>query len=162
MILADEDDLWVEARISPSKDLDLPIGSEAILHSGGQRFTAKVIQEAHTIDPITRTRIVRLSVKNPQDKLHPGMFVDVNFAFATKTPVLAVPESALMRSSDGDWVVFVEDHPGEFEAVEVELGRTLGQFREISGIAPHTRIVMTGAFFVASEIAKGGFDPHGH
>ena len=71
MILADEDDLWVEARISPSKDLDLPIGSEAILHSGGQRFTAKVIQEAHTIDPITRTRIVRLSVKNPQDNLHP-------------------------------------------------------------------------------------------
>ncbi|NRA72458.1 MAG: efflux RND transporter periplasmic adaptor subunit [Gammaproteobacteria bacterium] len=162
MVLADEDDLWVEARVSPNKDLNLPIGSKAILKLGEQNFVATVIQEAHTIDPITRTRIIRLSVKNPDDKLHPGMFVDVNFSFATSESVIAVPQSALTRSRDGDWVVFVEDHPGEFEAVEIELGRTLGELTEIKGLAPNTRIVIKGAFFVASEIAKGGFDPHNH
>ncbi|MFT7430930.1 MAG: cobalt-zinc-cadmium efflux system membrane fusion protein, partial [Colwellia sp.] len=26
----------------------------------------------------------------------------------------------------------------------------------------NTRVVTKGAFFVASEIAKSGFDPHGH
>jgi multidrug efflux pump subunit AcrA (membrane-fusion protein) len=127
-----------------------------------QFFLATVIQEAHTIDPKTRTRIVRLAVKNDDDRLHPGMFVNVNFSFDTDSKVMAVPESALMRSSDGDWTVFVEDHPGEFAAVEIELGRTLGNYREITGLAPQTRIVTKGAFFVASEIAKGGFDPHGH
>ena len=127
-----------------------------------QSFVATVIQEAHTIDPKTRTRIVRLSVKNIDDRLHPGMFVNVSFSFKTVEKVIAVPESALMRSSDGDWTVFVEDHPGEFTAVEVELGRSLGRYREITGIAPQTRIVTSGAFFVASEIAKAGFDPHGH
>lgn len=162
MVLADESELWVEARVSPNKQINLPKGTQAIIEMADQSFVATVIQEAHTIDPKTRTRIVRLAVKNSQDRLHPGMFVNVNFNFSTNKPVMAVPESALMGSSDGDWMVFVEDHPGEFMAKEVELGRSLGQFREISGLAPQTRIVTKGAFFVASEIAKGGFDPHNH
>lgn len=162
MVLADESELWVEARVSPSKQLNLPKGTQAVLEMANESFAATVIQEAHTIDPKTRTRIVRLVVKNINDRLHPGMFVNVNFNFNTQTKVMAVPESALMRSSDGDWTVFVEDHPGEFAAVEIELGRSLGAYREILGLAPQTRIVAKGAFFVASEIAKGGFDPHGH
>jgi len=162
MVLADESELWVEARVSPSKQLNLPKGTQAVLEMANESFAATVIQEAHTIDPKTRTRIVRLVVKNINDRLHPGMFVNVNFSFNTQTKVMAVPESALMRSSDGDWTVFVEDHPGEFAATEIELGRSLGAYREILGLAPQTRIVTKGAFFVASEIAKGGFDPHGH
>ncbi|NQY88431.1 MAG: efflux RND transporter periplasmic adaptor subunit [Colwellia sp.] len=162
MVLANEENLWVEARVSPNKKLNLPIGTLAKIEFSGQVYFAKVIQEAHTIDPITRTRIVRLSVSNKDDTLHSGMFVNVNFLFDTQTPVMAVPETALMRGADGDWTVFVEDHPGEFKAVEVELGQPLGHYRQIIGIAPNTRVVIKGAFFVASEIAKGGFDPHGH
>ena len=162
MVLADESELWVEARVSPNKQLNLPKGTQAVIEISDQYFVGTVIQEAHTIDPKTRTRIVRLAVKNDHDRLHPGMFVNVNFSFETNVKVMAVPESALMRSSDGDWTVFVEGHPGEFSAVEVILGRSLGRFREISGLAPQTRIVTKGAFFVASEIAKGGFDPHNH
>lgn len=162
MILANEENLWVEARVSPNKKLNLPVGTRAEIEFAGQTYHAFVIQEAHTIDPTTRTRIVRLSVENKDDSLHSGMFVDVNFQFDTQTAVIAVPESALMRGTDGDWTVFVEDHPGEFEAVEVELGQPLGNYRQIIGIAANTRVVTQGAFFVASEIAKSGFDPHGH
>jgi len=162
MILANEENLWVEARVSPNKKLNLPIGTIAKIEFGTQVHEAKVIQEAHTIDPITRTRIVRLMVENSDDTLHSGMFVNVNFQFNTKQPVMAVPETALMRGADGDWTVFVEDHPGEFEVVEVELGQALGSYRQIIGLAANARVVTKGAFFVASEIAKGGFDPHGH
>jgi len=162
MVLANEENLWVEARVSPNKKLNLPVGTLAKIEFAGQVHFAKVIQEAHTIDPATRTRIVRLSVENTDDSLHSGMFVNVNFQFDSEAPVMAVPETALMRGADGDWTVFVEDHPGEFAAVEVELGQALGNYRQIIGIAPNTRVVTTGAFFVASEIAKGGFDPHGH
>jgi len=162
MILADEKNLWVEARISPNKKLNLPIGTLAEIEVDTQVYQARVIQEAHTIDPITRTRIVRLAVENQDDTLHSGMFVNVNFQLKIKVPVIAVPETALMHGADGDWTVFVEDHPGEFETVEVELGQRLGSYRQIIGLAPNTRVVTKGAFFVASEIAKGGFDPHGH
>ena len=162
MLLANERELWVEAKVTPNKKLNLSINSPAFVNLGGQDYEAKVIQEAHTIDPITRTRIVRLSVTNKDDNLHSGMFVKVNFQFETDTQVMAVPEDALIRGADGDWTVFVEDHPGEFNAIEVELGQTFGDYREIIGLPSGSKVVTKGAFFVASEIAKGGFDPHNH
>ena len=166
MLLADEDELWVEARIAASKKVNLLLNTPVTITFGGRSYEAKVIQEAHTIDPITRTRIIRLSVKNSDDSLHSGMFVNVNFKLSTITQVLAVPEEALIRSADGDWVVFVEDYSdeevSELEPVEVELGRSFGEYREVIGLASGSRVVIKGAFFVASEIAKGGFDPHNH
>ena len=162
MLLADESDLWVEANVSPNKELNLALGSPALIDLNGIKYRANVIQEAHTIDPITRTRTVRLSVMNAGHKLHSGMFVKVYFQFETNDEVIAIPEEALIRSSDGDWTVFVENHPNEFKAVKVTRGRSFGEYREIIGIESGTKVVAHGAFFVASEIAKGGFDPHNH
>ena len=162
MLLADESDLWVEANIPPNKELNLALGSPALIDLNGIKYQANVIQEAHTIDPITRTRTVRLSVTNTGHKLHSGMFVKVYFQFQSNSEVIAVPEEALIRSSDGDWTVFIEDHPNEFKAVEVTRGRSFGEYREVFGLESGTKVVTRGAFFVASEIAKGGFDPHNH
>jgi len=162
MELVDENELWIEARLPPNRILHLPAGTHARVQVGKEWYVAEVTQEAHAIDPQTRTRVVRLVIDNAAHRLHPGMFVEVYFSFNTKQPVTAVPESALMRSADGEWIVFVEDHANEFEAVEVEVGQALGEWREVFGIEAGSRIVTEGAFFVASQIAKGGFDPHNH
>ncbi len=162
MEIVDEQELWVEARLTPTTQLAVPAGTEAQVKIGDETFAARVTQEAHTIDKLTRTRVVRLLVNNEAHRLHPGMYADVFFTFVTDEAVLAVPESALMRGSDGDWLVFVQEEPGHYLPHEVELGRTLGQWREISGIQAGSSVVMEGAFFVASEMAKSGFDPHNH
>jgi len=165
--LADEHALWVEARLAPTMQLAIPVGSTAQVAVGNASYKAKVTQKAHTIDPITRTRIVRLQVENDDHNLHPGLFADVYFSFETEQQVFAVPEEALMRGGDGDWQVFVEEN-GEYKGVEIELGRTFShastaqKMREISGLAAGTNVVIQGAFYVAAEIAKGGFDAHGH
>lgn len=162
MLLADEQDLWVEAKVAPNKELNISLNASATVEFSKQKFAAKVIQEAHTIDPQTRTRIIRLSVANDSDRLHSGMFVKIYFHFMTDSSVMAVPEEALVRSADGDWIVFVEQHPGEFTEVAVTLGRSLGKNREIFGLASGSKVVTQGAFFIASEFAKSGFDPHNH
>ena len=159
--LADEHTLWVEARLAPSMELELPENSKAQVNVGHNTYIATVTQKAHTIDPVTRTRIIRLQVQNDDHKLHPGLFADVYFAFETDKKVLTVPEEALMRGSDGDWMVFIEEN-GEFKGVEIELGRQLGKSREIFGLPSGTKVVTTGAFYVAAEIAKGSFDAHNH
>jgi len=159
--LADESTLWVEARLAPSMELDLPKNSKAQVKVADKIYLATVTQKAHTIDPITRTRIIRLTVQNDDHQLHPGLFADVYFAFETDKKVLAVQEEALMRSSDGDWMVFVEEN-GEFNGVEIELGRQFGALREINGLPAGTKVATTGAFYIAAEIAKGSFDPHNH
>ncbi|MCF6216745.1 MAG: efflux RND transporter periplasmic adaptor subunit [Emcibacter sp.] len=162
MELADEKKLWVEARLAPTLQVYLPSGSKAVVKVGGDLFPAIVTQEAHIIDQQTRTRVVRLLVDNIGHRLHPGMFADVYFSFKTDEPVLAVPEAALMRGADGDWTVFVKGDDGKFSAHEVDLGRSLGKWREITGITEGTKVVVEGAFFVSSQIAKGGFDAHNH
>ncbi|WP_448548562.1 efflux RND transporter periplasmic adaptor subunit [Thalassotalea fusca] len=162
MLLADESELWVEAKVSTSKPLDVPVGSVAIISVDNESYEGLVIQEAHTIDPVTRTRTIRLAVKNAHDKLHPGMFVDVYFSITAKSPIVALPEQAMMRSADGDWTVYVEDETNTFKAVEVSRGRRFGELIEVTGVQPGQHIVMYGAFYVASELAKGGFDPHNH
>jgi membrane fusion protein, heavy metal efflux system len=169
--LADEKVLWVEARLAPTMKLSLPVGTTAQIKVGESSYMATVTQKAHAIDPQTRTRTVRLEVQNVDHQLHAGLFADVYFTFNTTEQVLAVPEAALMRGSDGDWQVFVEKN-GKYTAQEVELGRAFNsadnstsptqQWREITGISVGTKVVTQGAFYVAAEIAKGGFDAHGH
>lgn len=162
MLIADESLLWVEAQLSANQTINIDTGTLAQVKVNQFTYPAKVIQEAHTIDQITRSRIVRLSVQNSQHQLHPGMFSDVYFEFSTEQQVLAVPDQALLRNPDGDWAVYVQDEDGELIATEIERGRRFGQLREIKGLAEGTKVVTQGAFFVASEQAKGGFDPHNH
>ncbi len=162
MLIADESALWVAAQLSANQDRTISNGSTALLEVNGNRYQARVIQEAHTIDEQTRSRTVRLEVKNTQHSLHPGMFADVYFHFETEQEVLAVPENALTRSADGDWQLFVVDDDGGFAAQEVTLGRSFGDYREVLGIKAGLEVVTQGAFFIASQLAKGGFDPHNH
>ena len=67
-----------------------------------------------------------------------------------------------MRASDGDWQIFIEHEPGKFEPKKVELVDEKGPWKVIRGVNEGTKYVDNGAFFVRSQIAKGGFDPHNH
>ena len=197
MLLSDENELWVEARLAANNSMLLSKGTKAQLVFAGSdsdksSYQAEVIQQAHTIDAKTRTRIVRLKVNNTDHQLHPGLFVDVYFSVISPSPVLAVPETALTRGGDGDWLIYLaqQTHDSEhgakdagehseettFTAQEVELGAYYQEFsqetqqwyswREISGLDANSKgeitLALTGAFFIASQNAKSGFDTHNH
>ena len=76
--------------------------------------------------------------------------------------MLALPEAAVLRGPDGDWQVFIADGEDAFRPVEVEVLSTTGGLTVIEGLPAGTRVVTRGAFFLQSELAKGGFDPHNH
>ena len=90
------------------------------------------------------------------------MFVAVQFLLPSKKPIIALPQSALIRSPNGAWQVYVEHKPGEFLAKPVELGQSYGELVAISGLKEGEIVATSGAFFIASEQAKSGFDPHNH
>ncbi len=163
MVIADESTMWVEARVTPKIAGKITVGSSAEILLEKQRLPAKVIQLHHTLDETTRTSAVRLEVANENDRLHAGMFVRTLITIRNKGKALQVPEAAVLRSADGDWQVMVEqDEAGEFKAVEVEVKSISDGKAVIEGIKPGTRIVIQGAFFVQSELAKGGFEIHNH
>ncbi|PCJ30656.1 MAG: efflux transporter periplasmic adaptor subunit [Gammaproteobacteria bacterium] len=164
-LITDESSLWVLANVSPKLARNIRVGNKATVHVDEQIYPAKVIQISHSVNEVTRTNLVRLGVDNKLDELHSGLFVDTQIQLEnkSKTMVLTVSDSALLRSEDGDWQVMVEqDHPTEFKAVEVLVKRVINGIAVIEGLEPGTSIVTQGAFFVQSELAKGNFEVHNH
>lgn len=161
-IISDESVLWVEAKLTPAQAATVATGSLANIIAGSNNFTGKVVQVHHALDEDTRTLGVRIEVSNPDDRLHPGVFVQAQINSINTEQALSVPVNAVLRSPDGDWAIFTEHEKGEFEPQEIELLRTVGDQAVIVGIDPGTRVVTQGAFFVQSELAKAGFEIHNH
>ncbi len=161
--VSNERALWVEVRLQSEQAHDVKTGAAARVKIGQQWFPAEVIQVRHTLDEVTRTLGVRLSLANLDDHIHPGEFVIAQIAVDEGSkPEMVLPENAVLRSPDGDWQVFIEEAPGQFEAREVEVVRSLPGQMVIAGLAEGTRVVTAGAFFVQSEQAKSGFAVHNH
>ncbi len=161
--ITDESSLWVIANVPPTVAHEISVGNQASVQFGNRIFPAKVAQINHSLDEITRTTGIRLLVENKNDALHPGLFVNTQIETSSHARALAVPEAAVLRSADGDWEVFVEQgEAGKFKGQEVELVRISNGIAIIKGIKPATRVVVEGAFFVQSELAKSGFEIHNH
>lgn len=160
--ISDESALWVEARLTPVDAHHIQLGAAATVRIGNTRLRGKVVQIHHAIDETTRTQSVRIGLKNPNDRLHPGMFVDTRIDAESRGEALALPLDAVVRSADGDWQIFIAEEPGRFEPKEVTVLRSVGELLVIEGIPAGTRVVTEGAFFVQSELAKGGFEIHNH
>ncbi|MEQ9451629.1 MAG: efflux RND transporter periplasmic adaptor subunit [Pseudomonadales bacterium] len=160
--VSDESRIWVEASLTPEEAFGIERGAVARVRAGGSWFEGEVIQAHHVLDETTRTLAIRIEIQNADERLHPGLFVDTRIGVRPLVDAIAVPEEAVLRSPDGDWVVFIEGKPGEFEPKEVELLRTVQGLAVIDGVEPGTRVVTQGAFFVQSELAKSGFQVHNH
>ena len=160
--ISDETRIWVEASLTPEEAVGIKEDVVARVHVGDTWIDGKVVQAHHVLNETTRTLAVRIEVPNTDERLHPGLFVDTRIGVEALVDVTAVPEAAVLRSPDGDWVVFIESAPGKFEPLEIELRRTVQGLAVIEGLEPGVRVVTQGAFFVQSELAKSGFEIHAH
>ena len=163
MVIADESTMWVEARVTPSDAGKVNVGNAAEISFGNTRIPATVIQLHHSLDETTRTAAIRIEVDNKSDVLHAGMYVTARINTSDSHKGFSLPESAVLRSPDGDWQILVEqDEAGEFKPLEIELKQINNGQAIISGVKEGMRVVTQGAFFVQSELAKSGFSVHNH
>ncbi|MCG9754316.1 efflux RND transporter periplasmic adaptor subunit [Shewanella insulae] len=160
MQLTDESHLWVEAQVTPTQSQQIKVGSKALVKVGDFTLEAEVIGRSHEIDSVTRTEQILVAFANPGHVLHAGQFAEIYLADNNQNGVI-LPDAALTRGGDGDWQVFVKEGDG-FEAVEVEVSERQRGMNLVQGLSPKMRVVVSGAFFLASEQAKSGFDIHNH
>ncbi len=157
--IADTQTLWVEARIPAMQLSTVRMGQTATIISknGRHRYVGKVINIHPRLDAATRTAGVRLEVKDANTTLYPGMFVDVEIHAETGKKALLLPREAFQREG-GKLIVFVEKAPGHYQRREVRAGTaSMGRIPVLQGLAAGDRVVVKGAFSVASELAKAGF-----
>jgi membrane fusion protein (multidrug efflux system) len=107
------------------------------------------------VDVATRNVRVRATIPNPDGKLRPGMFANVEVLSSEKRPVLMIPATAVMFAPYGDSVFAIEDKQDEKTGQKslvvrqkfVRLGERRGDFVAVaSGLEAGERIVATGAF----------------
>ncbi len=160
--ILDESFLSVDARLSNESAYLIKQGALTLISVADQWLKGEVVQIHHKLDEATRTQVVRVNVSNDHDLLHPGQFVTCRIFLDEERLVLAVPESAVLRTADDDWVVYAEVKPEYFQQIKVDLIEVLDKLAVIEGVQPGTRIVGEGAFSVQSEFLKSGFEVHGH
>ena len=162
--IADESSVWVEVKLSQAQMHGIRAGRNAVVstRAGKTHYKGKVINIHHQLDQTTRTVGVRLEVENPEDALHPGMFVQAEIEAGSGEEALLLPESAVQRQGN-ELIVFVEEEPGHFERREVEISKaSMGMVAVLKGIKEGESVVVQGAFVLASELAKSGFAAHNH
>ncbi|HEX5484152.1 MAG TPA: efflux RND transporter periplasmic adaptor subunit, partial [Terriglobia bacterium] len=97
----------------------------------GRTFTGTVARLAESMDVTTRTMPVEMDVWNPSWELHSGMFPEVSWPVRRPHPSLFVPQSAVARTMEANFVVRVRDEKAEW--VNVKPGASSGNLVEVFG-----------------------------
>lgn len=100
-----------------------------------------------SVDPDTGSVMLRATVKNPNYKLLPGMFVRVKAPVADSQTLLQVPQKAIQMTSQGAVVKVVKD--GKLAIQPVELGQMMGESWVItSGLNAGDKVIVSNSQFL--------------
>ncbi len=129
-----------------------------------ETFTAEVTSTANAIAEESRKGLVELQADNPDGRLWPGAFVEVQFHMPSNPGTLRVPTTALVFNRNGTLVAQVQDD-NRIALKPVSLGRNLGNEVEVrKGITTAERFIDNPQEFLASgdlvRVAGQDAPPH--
>ena len=149
LTIVDPSILWVEANIYES-DIPAVEGAQRAFIKNAtypeKEFQGRLITLGKVLDPESRSIKATFEIFNPEEKLRPGMFVDVSIETKSWTEALAVPSSAVL-DKEGQTVVFIKMKSETFTMRTIEIG---GQYEDVtavkSGVQKGERVVVVGNY----------------
>jgi membrane fusion protein (multidrug efflux system) len=120
----------------------------------GVEFNGHVTALDSVVNESTRNIQVQATLANPQGKLRPGMFVQVQVRLGASREIIALPASAINYAPYGDSVFVVTDlqdpkgktYKGVRQQVVKVEGSRGDQVAVISGVNPGEEVVTSGVF----------------
>lgn len=120
-----------------------------VLPYPGESFPGEVFFASPTLDPATRRIVFKAWVPNPDGRLRPGLFANVDVEIARREGALLVPESAVVFDRQGTYVWRV-DGDQTAARIPVELGlRKDGRVEVTMGLRPGDTVVTAGTHKVS-------------
>jgi cobalt-zinc-cadmium efflux system membrane fusion protein len=152
-VVADLSRLWAVAQVPEQQVSQVKTGQSVTIEVpalGHEKLIGKLIFVGQTIDPETRTVLVRTELDNRDGRLKPAMLASMLIE-AKPVERLVVPASAVVRENDEDHV-FVGEGDGAFPLVKVKLGPEQGGVRVLqAGLKGGEKLVVDGAFHLNNE-----------
>jgi RND family efflux transporter MFP subunit len=131
-------------NVPQSSASDVHVGQTASLATPElpeRKFSGTVTRTANAMDPSSRTLLVEVQVPNPEGKLLPGMYVEVDLHLPRKNPPLLLPSDTLTVRPEGTLVAAVDSND-TVHFQHVVIGRDYGSEIEIlSGLSSGQRVI---------------------
>jgi len=158
------DPIYVNFDVPQQQLGELQIGAEVRVTAQGIEKSAApgtITAVNSVVDEGTRNVQVQATLANPDEKLRPGMFVQVQVVMGAGAPVVALPASAINYAPYGNSVFIVGQMKGPdgkpYSGVRqqfVKLGSSRGdQIAVLSGVKAGEEVVTSGVFKLRSGAA---------
>jgi membrane fusion protein, multidrug efflux system len=141
--IADIHRMRVDVNVPQACLGEIKPGVKATLHLPGQgeTFEAELSSTSNALTENSRTALIELQAENPDGKLWPGAFTEVQFHIPSDPNTLRIPATALVFGAQGMRVAAV-DAGNKVALRPVTLGRNLGNRVEIqSGLSLSDRLI---------------------
>jgi len=149
--------VWIDAdvfekdlpRVRPGQEVKLKV--TAFPES---TFSGKVILINSVVDPETRTVKVRTEVANPDGRLKPDMFANVQIVTDVNRAAISIPQSAVLND-EGKTVVFVAEGDG-YKKRQVQAGiQNNGRVEVVDGLTAGDKVVVKGNYLLLEQSKAG-------
>ena len=146
--VADLSRVWAVAQVPEQQVAQVKVGQSVRIEVPAlenEKLIGKLIYVGQTVNPESRTVLVRTELDNTSGRLKPSMLASMLIE-STPTKRMVVPITAIVREQDADYV-FIEEKPGSFRLKPVRLSSEHnGQRVVLDGLSQGMRIVSDGAF----------------
>jgi cobalt-zinc-cadmium efflux system membrane fusion protein len=149
--------VWIDAdvfekdlpRVRPGQEVKLTV--TAFPQS---TFSGKVILINSVLDPETRTVKVRTEVANPDGRLKPDMFANVQIVTDVNRAAISIPQSAVLND-EGKTIVFVAEGNG-YKKRQVQAGiQNNDRVEIVDGLTAGDKVVVKGNYLLLEQSRPG-------
>ena len=149
--------VWIDANVFEKDLQQVRPGQEVKLTVPafpGATFSGRVIFINSVVDPDTRTVKVRTEVANPDGRLKPDMFANVQIVTALNRTAISIPQSAVLND-DGKSIVFVADG-NAYKKRQVQAGiQNNDRVEIVDGLTAGDKVVVKGNYLLLEQNRPG-------
>ena len=149
--------VWIDANVFEKDLQQVRPGQEVKLTVPafpGATFSGRVILINSVVDPDTRTVKVRTEVANPDGRLKPDMFANVQIVTALNRTAISIPQSAVLND-EGKTIVFIAKGNG-YEKRQVQAGiQNNDRVEIVDGLTAGDKVVVKGNYLLLQQSKPG-------
>ncbi|HKN82533.1 MAG TPA: efflux RND transporter periplasmic adaptor subunit [Pyrinomonadaceae bacterium] len=149
--------VWIDANVFEKDLQQVRPGQEVRLTVPafpGTTFSGRVILINSVVDPDTRTVKVRTEVANPDSRLKPDMFANVQIVTALNRTAISIPQSAVLND-EGKTIVFVAEGNG-YKKRQVHAGiQNNDRVEIVDGLTAGDKVVVKGNYLLLQQSKPG-------
>ncbi|MFP4325867.1 MAG: efflux RND transporter periplasmic adaptor subunit [Desulfonatronovibrio sp.] len=142
------DPLEISFMVSEKYSPGVKTGQKAVVKVSaypGEEFEGEVSFVSPSIEESTRSFEVRAFIDNPDNRLKPGFFAEVQLVLGYREEAVVVPERSLVATRKGYLVFVLDEENGNVQSRTVQTGARRPGVVEISeGLSPGEIVIVSG------------------